>query len=199
MTELSRRDFLQRLAAAYGGAVISGCSRKGDRFAAERVCIHVLHPGEFIPAPLLEKTAPRSRRNATRDYFNIGLPELIVCESRTRLLDLFQYFWPFSRDDFERLQKAVDIRYQKATIDAALDVAEFAAYLSEHKSKLGRASANAAVLFTFNEFTQPWTPSIVAACRGAAIQEFVVFKDPTEPPYLCDYPAKQKGFKRPPP
>jgi len=179
--------------------MLSGCSQKGDRFAEERVCIHVLHPGESVPAPLLERTARLPRRSATGEYFNIGLPELLVCESRTRLLESFQYFWPFSRSDFESLQKTIAIRYQRPTIDAAPDVAEFAAYLHDHKSQVGRAGASSAVIFTFNGFTQQWSPDIVAACRESAVQELVVFKDPTTPPYLCDYPAKQKGFKRPPP
>jgi len=198
MSELSRREFLERLAAVYAGTVISGCSRRRDRFAQERVCIHVLHPEEFIPAPLLEKTDLQLRRSTTQDYFNIGLPELAVCETRTRLLDLFQYFWPFSRDDFENLQKAVQIRYQKAAINTPLDVAEFAAFLRQDRSQWAKAGASSAVLFTWNDFTRQWSPDLAAACRESAIHEFVVFKNPTEPPYLCDYPAKQKGFKRPP-
>ncbi len=198
MSELSRREFLERLAAVYAGAVTVACSRRGDRFAQERVCIHVLHPQEFLPAPLLEKTDLQPRRRATLDYFNIGLPELAVCETRTMLLDLFQYFWPFSRDDFETLQKAVQIRYQKPAINTSADVAEVAAYLREHRSQWGKAGTGSAVLFTWNDFTRQWSPEIAAACRESAVQEFVVFKNPTEPPYLCDYPAKQKGFKRPP-
>ncbi len=198
MSELSRREFLERLAAAWAGAALGGCSRKRDLFAQERVCIHVLHPQEFIPAPLLEKTDLRTRRSATQDYFNLGLPELVLCETRTRLLDLFQYFWPFSRDDFETLQKAVQIRYQKARIDTPLDVAGFASYLREHQSQWTKAGAGAAVLFTWNDVTRQWSPEVAAACRESAVQEFIVFKNPTEPPYLCDYPAKQKGFKRAP-
>lgn len=198
MTELSRRDFLRRLAAAYGIAVM-GCSRKGDRFAQELVCIHIFHPAEFVPAPLMEKTTPPSARKATHDYFGIGLPELVVCTTRTRLLDVFQYFWPFSRDDFARLQHSIEIRYSKPVIRGAPDVDDFAIYLRDYNSDLARGLASSAVVFTFNEFTRHWTPEVIAACRRAGVQEFVLFKDPTQPPYLCDYPAKQKGFKRPPP
>lgn len=199
MAAVSRREFLQRLAAAYAGAVLSGCNRKGDRFANERVCIHVLHPGEFVPAPLLERTAHIAGRKADEEYFNIGLPELLVCESKTRLLDAFQYFWPFSRRDFETLQESITIQYQRSTVETAQEVAEFASFLRDNKSRFARTAANLAVIFTFNDATRQWSPEIVAACRESSVQELVVLKDPTLPPYLCDYPAKQKGFKRPPP
>lgn len=195
---LTRREFLERLAAAYAGAVMSSCSRQRDRFAQERVCIHVLHPREFIPAPLLEKRDLQPRRSPTQDYFNIGLPELAICETPTRLLDLFQYFWPFSRDDFEVLQKTIAIRYQKQSLNTALEVREFAGYLREHMSSAARAGAHWAVLFTWNDFSCQWSAEIAEACQEAGVEEFVVFKNPAEPPYLCDYPAKQKGFKRPP-
>lgn len=197
MNELSRRDFLQALAAAYGAAVM-GCRRKGDRFAQELVCIHILHPAEFVPAPLMEKTTPTSARGAAGDYFSVGLPELIICTTRTRLLDLFQYFWPFSRDDFAHLQESIDIRYYKPVIRGAADIEDFAKYVRDHKSELSE-KVESAVIFTFNDFTRHWTPDLIAACRQVGVQEFVVFKDPSRPPYLCDYPAKQKGFKRPPP
>lgn len=199
MPELSRREFLERLAAAYAGAMTIGCSRKQDPFARERVCIHIFHPQEFIPAPLAEKTddlpPPRS---ATQRYFNVGLPELVVCQSRARLLDLFQYFWPFSRADFDTLQKTITVGYQKFALYTARDVAEFASYLREHRSQ-SAGGAGSTVIFTWNDFTRQWSPEVAAACRESAVREFVVFKDPTQSPYLCDYPAKQKGFKRPPP
>lgn len=198
MTELSRRDLLQRLAAAYGIAMI-GCSRKGDRFAQELVCIHIFRPAEFVPAPLMEKTRSPSTREATEEYFGVGLPELVICTASTSLLDMFQYFWPFSRDDLARLQQSTKIRFSKAAIRGAPDVEDFAAYLRGHNSDLARSHAFSAVIFTLNEFTRHWTPEVIAASRQASIQEFVLFKDPTLPPYLCDYPAKQKGFKRPPP
>lgn len=196
MSQLSRREFLERLAAAYAGSMMLGCSRQQDVFARERVCIHVLHPREFIPAPLTERIGDLPPRRANQHYFNVGLPELILCETRTPLLDLFQYFWPFSRADFDTLQNTITIRYQKSTLQTARDVAEFAAYLREHRAP--SAGAGWAAIFTWNDFTRQWSPPIAAASRDSAVREFVVFKDPTEPPYLCDHPAKQKGFKRPP-
>jgi len=198
MTGLSRRDFLQALAAAYGAALM-GCEREGDRFAQEHVCIHIFDPADSIPAPLLERTAHPSVRDAAEDYFEIGLPELLFCTTRTRFLDMFQYFWPFSREDFARLQQSIAIGYQRQIIGRAADLDDFAMYLRAHKSELARGSASSAVIFTFNEFTRCWTPDVIAACRDANVREFVLFKDPTQPPYLCTYPAKQKGFKKPPP
>ncbi len=198
MTYLSRRDLLECLAAACASTALTGCSRRYDPYGAERVCIHVFHPRQFVPAPLAEKTDIQPRRSAGQQYFNIGLPELVVCQSRGRLLDLFQYFWPFSRDDFETLQKAIEIRYQKSIVSTASDVREFATYLREHRPQGAVMGASSAVIFTWNEYTRQWSADIVAACRESDVQEFVVFKNPAEPPYLCDFPAMQKGFKRPP-
>lgn len=199
MAALSRREFLLRLAAAYGGVVLCGCNRNRDRFASERVCIHVFRPREVIPVPLLQRTNPVARRDSMTEYFNIGLPELVVCETQSSLLDTFQYFWPFSRSDFETLEKSITIRYQTSTIDVAQQVSEFALFLRSNKVRAANAGASTAVIFTFNEATQPWSATIADACRESGVEELVVFKDPTIPPYLCDYPAKQKGFKRPPP
>ncbi len=198
MTELSRRQFLQSLAAAYGAAVM-GCRRKGDPFAQECVCIHIFHPAEFIPAPLLEGAARPPVRDAAMEYFGINLPELVICTTRTAFLDMFQYFWPFSRDDFARLEESIQILHVQPTINGTPDISASATYMREHADELTRAKGSSAVMFTFNEFTRHWTPDVIAACREAKIREFVLFKDPTRSPYLCTYPALQKGFKRPPP
>ncbi len=199
MVALSRREFLLRLGAAYGAVTLAGCNRNRDHFARERVCIHIFHPREFIPVPLLERTNLVVHRESIREYFNIGLPELVVCETRGRLLDAFQYFWPFSRRDFETLEKSIAIRHQISTIDTERQVSEVALFLRNNKMRAVNAGASTAIIFTFNEATQPWSATIAEACRESGVEELVVFKDPTIPPYLCDYPAKQKGFKRPPP
>jgi hypothetical protein len=199
VSELSRRGFLQRLGAAYGLAVI-GCSRKGDWFAQEHVCIHIYHPAEFVAAPLTEKTRRPSTRKDTEEYFGVGLPELVVCTTRIALLDLFQYFWPFSRDDLAQLEQSIEIQFSKAIVRGAADIEDFASYLRAHSSDIAPSHASSAVIFTFNEFTRYWTPDVIAASRQAGVREFVVFKDPTQPPYICTCPAIQKGkFKRPPP
>jgi hypothetical protein len=50
-----------------------------------------------------------------------------------------------------------------------------------------------------NDCTRHWAAAVAAASREGGADEMVVFKDPTIPPYLCDQPALQKGFRRPPP
>lgn len=197
MIELSRREFLEALAAAYAAAVM-GCKRTGDPFAREHVCIHIFDPAGSIP-PLLERTAFPSVRDATEEYFEIGLPEVLVCTTRTKFLDMFQYFWPFSQSDFAQLQESIEIGYERQIIRGAADLDDLATYLRSHKAEAIRPSESSAVVFTYNDFTRHWTSDVITACRDARIAEFVLFKDPTLSPYLCTYPAKQKGFKRPPP
>jgi hypothetical protein len=194
MIELSRREFLQGLAAAYGAAVM-GCRRTSDRFAQELVCIHIFPPAESISAPLLKRTTRLSVRDAAEDYFDIGLPELLICTTRTTFLDMFQYFWPLSRDDFARMQQSIEIRYYRPIICGAPDIDDFAMYLRDHKSELARGSGSSAVIFTFNEFTRYWTSEVIAASRDAGVKEFVLFKDPSQPPYLCTYPATERGSR----
>ncbi len=195
MSSLSRREFLSRLCAAYVAA-LSGCKR-GDLFAREAVCIHIYEAGDPIPRPLLTRTTANSR-GPGRDYFEVGLPELVLCSTRTRFLDMFEYFWPFSRQDFERLQRSVTIEFQKDLIRGDEDVETLAKHIREtpHAS---RRNAATAVLFTFNDYTAQFAAAIAAVFRTSQLQEFIVFKDPTQPPYLCEYPARQKGFRKPPP
>ncbi|MBI3668640.1 MAG: hypothetical protein HY237_02495 [Acidobacteria bacterium] len=196
MSELTRRELLRRLSAGYTTALL-GCQKR-DWFKQELVCIHIFNPKGSLPSPLLKNPARLPRRSTTLDYFQIGLPELILCTTRTTFLDMFQYFWPFSRDDFETLRREIKIDFQKQTIKAAADIEEFARFLREHKATLRSAGARLAVVLTFHEFTSFWTSAVVAACRDAGVEELIVFKDPSQAPYLCDYPSKQQGFKRPP-
>ena len=198
MTDLSRREFLEGLASAYAMAGL-GCGPKGDRFAREHVCIHIFHPGEFVAAPLMEKTRPPASRAAEEDCFGIGLPELVVCTTRTSFLDMFQYFWPFSRADLAHLEQSIQVRYSKPTVNGTADIDDFVTYLRDHRSELAQGPASSAVIFTYTDFTRHWVSEAITASRQAAIQEFVLFKDPTLAPYLCTYLALQKGFKRPPP
>ncbi len=198
MNRLSRREFLESLVAA-SAAAAAGCTRKGDAFAREQVCIHIFHPLEFIPAPLLEPATRQMGRNPGREYFHAGLPELAICTTPAPLLASFQYFWPFSRDDLRALEKAIEVRYQSQTIDAASDLHEGLGYLRQHRAEWKKQGLTSAVIFTWNDFTRQWCPQVVSACRETGVEELVLLKDPTLPPYLCDYPAKQRGFKRPPP
>ncbi len=198
MTYLSRREFLEAMAAASAAAAM-GCHRQADPFARERVCIHVLQPRGSIPPPLLQATTAQPRRSAGGEYFNAGLPELAICTTRARLLDSFPYFWPFSCEDLETLRKGIEIRYQKPTIASELDTREFVDHLRRLAPDWKQNRIRSAVIFTWNTFTQQWCKQVAEACRVSEVDEFVVLKDPTIPPYLCDYPAKQRGFKRSPP
>lgn len=196
MTDLTRRLLLQRLSLTFAGLLVD--CQKRDWFEQELVCIHIFNPRDSLPAPLLEKVAHVPRRSR-QDYFQIGLPELILCTTETEFLDMFQYFWPFSRSELEQLQNAIRIEFQTPIIAGTTDVKKFTRYLREHYDALTQAGRHLAVFFTFNEFTRYWTSAVIAACRGADVGELIIFKDPSRPPYLCDYPSRQKGFKRPPP
>lgn len=194
MHGLSRRKFLELLSSAYV-AMLAGCHRKPDWFGQELVCIHVFDPRERLPAPLLLETA----RPARRPVFSVGLPEIVLCTTGTYFLDGFPYFWPFSRADMNHLEDSIEILYHKNVLTDDADVGEFVDYLRTHSRYLQRPGTSAATIFTYHDFTRALLPAVVSACRQAKIAELVIFKDPSRAPYLCEYPARQKGFKRPPP
>ncbi len=198
MDGFSRRTFLEVLSSAYL-AMLAGCRKKTDWFGEELVCIHIFNPQEQLPAPLLQQPARSARRAFNRGHFSVGLPELVLCTTRKRFLDLFPYFWPFSQSDLSQLEDSIEILYHKDVLSDDADVADFVDYVSTHPSHLTRPGCSAAVILTFHDFTRELLPAVVSACRQAQIAELVVFKDPSRAPYLCEYPARQKGFKRPPP
>lgn len=194
---MTRRELLERLSFVCMAAWL-GC-RAEDWFDRELVCIHIFGPQDSIPAPLLEKVPHRPRRRRERRGFGIGLPELVACTTSRPLLELFQYFWPFSREDFKQLERSIAIKFEIALLGDADEVEEWKRFLRERRRGFQKEGKNLAVLFTLNEFTQGWAPELIAACRSAAVDEFAVFKDPSQPPYLCEFASRQKGFKRPPP
>jgi hypothetical protein len=168
-------------------------------FADERICVHVYELNNPIPEPLLEKQPNIPARSKSKHYFQSGLPELIVCTSRVRFLDLFQYFWPLSPEEFRSMQEATEVKFAKPEIFSDKDVEELSRYLSENDSLNGSQRMTSAVVLTLNDYTMNWVSEIVQTSRKSNIAELVIFKDPARPPYLCSYPAQQKGFKRPPP
>lgn len=198
MDGLSRRTFLEILSSAYL-SMLAGCRKGTDWFGQELVCIHLFNPQEELPAPLLQQPVAPARRSAAGADFNVGLPELVLCTTRRPFLDLFPYFWPFSRADLNQLEDLIQILYTKDVLRGDVDAADFAGYLRTHARDLARPDSSSAVIFTFHDFTRALLPAVVSACRQAKIGELVVFKDPSRAPYLCEYPAKQRGFKRPPP
>jgi len=197
MTALTRRELLRCLSAAAAVGFV-GSPRK-DWFGEELVCIHIYGPKDPLPAPLVEKPRRFPPRRSPGDYFQIGLPELAVCTTRVPLLSLFQYFWPFTREERDQLRGSVKMHFTRETFSGAADLEELARALREQKETLTRGGAGLAVLFTYNDFTRHWTADLIAAGRDAAVDELVFFKDPSRAPYLCDFPARQKGFKKPPP
>jgi hypothetical protein len=66
---------------------------------------------------------------------------------------------------------------------------------SESKGDLKKT----AIIFTLNNFTRYFIADILNLWQAFGVNEFVLFKDPSKPPYLCSYPSLQKGFKKPPP
>ncbi|MCK8600122.1 hypothetical protein [Desulfoferrobacter suflitae] len=170
-----------------------------DVFQDELICVHVYDPSKLIPAPLLEARDGKMSRNEDQRYFQSGLPELMLCTSRVRFLDLFQYFWPISREEFRRMQEKIEAKLAKAKLISDQDVEEIARYLDQNDQLAVAGDVTSAVILTLNDHTVQWASEIVQICRSAKITELVIFKDPLKPPYLCSYPAQQKGFKRPPP
>jgi hypothetical protein len=198
MAGLSRRDFVERLASAYV-ATLWGCRKKTDWFARELVCVHVFDPREMLPPPLVQRATRPASRSATQESFSVGLPELVLCRTQRKFLDLFPYFWPISLADFEQIGKLIEILYHKDVLEGTADTDAFAEYVRTHTSDLLQPGSSAAVIFTFHDFTRHLAPAVVSVCQHANIAEFILFKDPSRAPYFCDYPAKQRGFKRPPP
>jgi len=189
---------MARLSAAYL-AMVTGCHKEGNWFGRELVCIHVFHPTEQLPGPLLERMEQIASRPSGKRYFNIGLPEAVRCTTGTKFLEMFPYFWPFSRTDFDQLERALQIHWHKEVIDGSSDLDELVRYIHTHPDALKQPGTSSAVLFTFHEYTRRLTAYLVGVCREAGIAELVLFKDPSQAPYFCTYPALQRGFKRPPP
>jgi hypothetical protein len=179
-------------------ATLLGCS-KGNYFEDERICIHIFNRQIQLPEPLFERYKNAPSRTASRNYFQIGLPELMVCTTTKRFVDMVQYFWPISRQEFQELQKLIFVRFKISEITSQSDVNEFSKYLYDEKEILHSKSINNAIIFTLNDYTKYWSTDLIDLWRKSSIEEFVIFKDPARAPYLCEYPSLQKGFKRPPP
>jgi hypothetical protein len=197
MSTYTRREILRLLSSVLPAALL-GCYDK-DVFDEELVCVHVFQPGHEIPRPLLAVYDDIPTRSKLRDLFQLGIPELILCTTSTDFLSLFQYFWPVTRYEFQRIDGLISARFSKSELTGKGDVVDFTKYLENHRDELAMRDKKTAIIFTFNDFTKYYTPDLVELWRNYGIKEFVLFKDPSRSPYLCSYPALQKGFKRPPP
>jgi hypothetical protein len=114
-------------------------------------------------------------------------------------LDLFQYFWPVSQQEFQSMQAAIEVKLASTKIFSYQEIEQLSQYLDRNPRLSAFKDLNSAVFLTLNDYTKHWVSEIIHMCRSRHITEFVIFKDPSMPPYLCSYPAQQKGFKRPPP
>lgn len=197
MTKYTRREIL-RLFSLVLPATLIGCKNR-DVFDEELVCVHVFHPECKMPEPLLAVYDYIPRRCKLRDLFQLGIPELILCTTSTDFLSLFQYFWPVTRYEFQRIDGLISARFSKSELSGTGDVVDFSKYLEDHRDALSMRDKKTAIIFTLNDFTKYYTSDLVELWWNYGIKEFVLFKDPSRSPYLCSYPALQKGFKRPPP
>ena len=197
MCNLSKREFLRFLFIAIPASQF-GFKIK-DNFDRELVCVHVYDPAQVLPEPLLAESSEIGKRRPNRKYFQIGLAELILCRTEMKLLDMFQYFWPVSRPEVKRLRESIKILYQRPVIEGVDSLNDFQKILKKQKNLHPEKKESLAVILTLNDYTQLGSSLIVDLCRKNDVDEFVIFKDPSQPPYLCSYPSKQKGFKRPPP
>ncbi|KPJ75361.1 MAG: hypothetical protein AMJ54_15220 [Deltaproteobacteria bacterium SG8_13] len=194
---LSRREVLRFFMVALPAAAIGW--KRIDFFDRELVCVHVYDPAQELPSPLLDPAGTAVRRSAAGPVFHVGLPELVLCRTKTGLLRFYPYFWPVSRSEVDQLRGSVQVLHQSRTIAGKKDVDTLLEKLLEHRQPGDRENGSLAVIFTLNDATRDACAAVVDVCRSMRVGELVVFKDPSRPPYLCSYPSRQKGFKRPPP
>ncbi len=112
---------------------------------------------------------------------------------------MFQYFWPVSRQEITRFQKAIEIQYKILKIHATKNLRNLEKILDTQNNYHLSKAASLAIILTLNDYTRHICNHLVGICKKYDVDELVIFKDPTKPPYLCSYPSRQKGFKKPPP
>jgi hypothetical protein len=168
-------------------------------FDKELVCVHVFQPGFKIPDPLWERYDSIPVRGKPSDLFNLKIPELILCQTEKSFLSIFEYFWPVERAEFHHTLRKITVKYKKVKITQKSDVSEYSGFLEKSYTESKRGINKTAVIFTLNDFTRHFAADILDLWRIHGVNEFVLFKDPSKPPYLCSFPSLQKGFRRPPP
>jgi hypothetical protein len=193
---MDRRELL-RLLFMIPWAAASSCHSE-DWFKQEKICVHVYKPSLFLPKSLYEISGNPARQRE-RGLLTTGLPELLVCRMSRDPLAMFPYFWPLTRTELRALQSHIDIQWSLELLETSADVARLQYELRPRGLPSQSSEMHLVVLFTMNRYTSYWASAVAAASRDGGADELVVFKDSTVPPYLCDYPTLQKGFKRPPP
>ena len=170
-----------------------------DAFDKELVCVHIFQSGFKIPDPLLERYDSIPVRGNPLSLFNLKIPELILCRTYKNFLSTFEYFWPIKRAEFNDILRKVTVKYKKLRITGKSDISEFSGFLENIHAESMKNIKKTAVIFTLNDFTRYFAADILNLWQTSGVNEFILFKDPSKPPYLCSYPSLQKGFKRPPP
>ena len=170
-----------------------------DYFDDELVCVHVYGLSQNLPEPLSKNKEMSENRIEVGSYFQIGLPELILCRTEIRLLDIFAYFWPITRPEIQRFQNSSKVLFSLPVIKQANQLAGLETVLNQASERQKTQKASLAVILTLNAYTRNVCHSLVNICREKGVSEMVIFKDPSKPPYLCSYPSQQKGFKKKPP
>ena len=192
--QLSRREMLRFLTVVLPTA-LSGY-KIINYFYKELVCVHVYELSQDLPAPLLEINSKTETRNESGSYFQIGIPELILCRTEIRLLEIFAYFWPVSRPEIKRFQNSSKVLFRLPVVEHVDQVAEFETSLSRASHERKTPESSLAVIFTLNDYTRNASRRLIDCCRAKGVDEIVIFKDPSKPPYLCTYPSEQNGFKK---
>jgi hypothetical protein len=197
MNKFTRREILQLLGLLFP-AILLGFRGK-DIFDEDLVCVHIFQPALRIPEPLLIQYKNIPERNKFRNLFHVGIPELLFCTTEIKFLSIFQHFWPITRNEFQSSYKQISIEYKKLELTKEKDVLDFLRYLKNNWNGSKKEDSKSAIIFTYNDMTKYFASEIISQWQGFGIEELVLFKNPSKPPYLCSYPSLQKGFKRPPP
>ena len=197
MNKFTRREILQFLGMLFPATLLG--FRGKDSFDEELVCVHIFQPAFRIPEPLLTQYRTIPERNKLKNLFQVGIPELLLCTTEIKFLSIFQYFWPITRSEFQSSYKQIFIEYQKLELNEKQDILDFSRYLESNWNGSKKEDSKSAIIFTYNDMTKYFASEIISQWQGFGIEELVLFKDPSKPPYLCSYPSLQKGFKRRPP
>ena len=200
MSRFTRRQILQILFMVLPASAFGFRSEEvQDAFDQELVCVHIFQTGFKIPDTLWERYDSIPALRNPLGLFNLKIPELFLCTTYKDFLSIFEYFWPITRAEFNDTLRKVTIKYEKVKITEKNDISEFAGFLENIHAESKRKIKNTAIIFTLNDFTRYFAADILNLWQAYGINEFIMFKDPSKPPYLCSYPSLQKGFKRPPP
>ena len=194
---LSRREMLRFMTVVLPTALFG--YKLIDYFDEELVCVHVYALSQNLPDPLLERNQESEKRIEGGAYFQIGLPELILCRTEIRLLDIFAYFWPITRPEIQRFQNSSKVLFSLPIIEQVDQLAGLETALNQTGEKQKSQKGSLAVILTLNSYTRNACRQLVNICRQKGVEELIIFKDPSKPPYLCSYPSQQKGFKKKPP